>query len=126
MEAAPPPEISPQPPGLLFAESEYQKVDKRVLVATGTRDGLLSGEADFQDRLEAYNLLPEGKKHCLVLNDFEHMDFAGVGLDLAPKLGILQEMSRRWWSLSLFGEGGQSWSESIASSLGPEEVERCE
>jgi pimeloyl-ACP methyl ester carboxylesterase len=119
--------ISPQPPGLLFAENEYSKVDNTVLVVTGTEDHLLSGDSDYLDRLKAYELLPEAKKHCLVLKDFEHMDFAGVGLDLAPKLGLLQEVSRRWWKRSLFCEGAdQNWADSLRLTVGPNEVERCE
>jgi pimeloyl-ACP methyl ester carboxylesterase len=120
--------ISPQPPGLLFSPNEYQKVDKSVLVVTGTRDTLLSGDGEFKDRLEAYRLLPDdARKHCLVLKDFEHMDFAGVGLNLASKLSLLQEMSRRWWKRSLLFEGmEQSWSDSMLSALGASKVEFCE
>ena len=117
--------ISPQPPGMLFAVSEYGKVSKPVLIMTGTEDHLLSGESTYGDRLNAYKALPEELRRLVVFRGFEHMDFAGVGLNLDGKLKAMNAVSEIWWSDLMTGKTGD-WIESVSAAVEPEVLAACE
>ncbi|MCA9777880.1 MAG: alpha/beta hydrolase [Candidatus Eremiobacteraeota bacterium] len=117
--------ISPQPPGMLFSTAEYEKVRRPVLVMTGTEDHLLSGESDYSDRLDAYKFLPEAFRRLVVFRGFEHMDFAGVGLNLGHKLEAMNTVSRLWWQ-GLVAEELEAWPAKVRASVGAEVLEVCE
>lgn len=117
--------ISPQPPDMIFSHAEYEKVAVPTLVLTGTRDDLLAGGDTYRERLRVYDHLPAPVRHALVLENLEHMDFAGVGLRLETKLQQLKTVSGLWWNLSLEKESTESWCESVSSELSGEGVEQC-
>ena len=117
--------ISPQPPGMLFPVAEYRKIKKPVLIMTGTEDHLLSGESSYGDRLNAYKSLPEENRHLVVFRGFEHMDFAGVGLNLEGKLKAMNAASAIWWNELVTGET-TSWTESLRAAVEPEVLAECE
>jgi alpha-beta hydrolase superfamily lysophospholipase len=117
--------ISPQPPGMLFAVPEYRKVSKPVLIMTGTEDHLLSGESSYDDRLDAYKALPEEFRRLVVFKGFEHMDFAGVGLNLEDKLEAMNAVSAIWWNGLVTGETG-CWTQMVRDVVGAEVLADCE
>lgn len=116
--------ISPQPPGMLFPDVEYRKVGKPILIMTGTEDHLLTGESDYGDRLNAYNVLPEEWRHLVVFRGFEHMDFAGVGLNLESRLKAMNSVSAVWWE-ELMNERMSHWPQSAREVVEPEVLVQC-
>ena len=89
--------ISPQPPGMLFPESEYKKVECPCLLMTGTKDALLDGERDYTERVKVFSHLPAQHRYLLVAQDITHMTFAGIGLGVKQKLHNIANSTVSWW-----------------------------
>lgn len=116
--------ISPQPPGMVFEAEEFTRIDRSTLVMTGTRDDLLSGESGYRERVAAYESLPEEHRGLVVFQDFEHMDFAGVGLNLSGKLAAMKAAGELWWRSTLLNDG--IWPGELQASVASEVLARCE
>lgn len=94
--------ISPQPPGTLFSPRALGTVAQPTLVVTGTKDGPLHGDGDYQARAAVYDHLPESQRNLVVLDGVEHMAFANIGLKLAPTLRAMEGLTLAWWESTLF------------------------
>jgi len=73
--------LSPEGPGVVFAEGAWSGIKKPLLILTGTRDQALEGGPE--SRLEPWKNLPGSDSHCQwqgVIDGATHMNFAGVGL----------------------------------------------
>lgn len=118
--------ISPQPPGMMFAALEYQKVTQPCLVLTGTEDHLLAGEADYRERLKVFDCLRPGNRHLVVLEKVAHMTFAGIGLGLSAQLESIKKLTSLWWHESLCQESPTGeWKDLLYSTLSPSEITQC-
>ena len=111
--------ISPQPPGMLFLDKDYEKISSPSLLVTGTEDGLLSGGADYTERLKVRDCLPEHQSFALVLNGVKHMTFAGMGLNITEQLDSVKAVTKSWWSDSLLSDAVQSGSPNFTKTLKP-------
>jgi predicted dienelactone hydrolase len=73
--------LSPEGPGVVFAQNSWSGIHKPILILTGTRDQSLKGGA--QARLVPWTNLPGTASHCQwegVIDGATHMNFAGNGL----------------------------------------------
>ena len=73
--------LSPEGPGVVFADDSWSGIRKPVLVLTGTRDQSLKGGP--QARLAPWNNMRGLPSHCQwmgVIDGATHMNFAGNGL----------------------------------------------
>lgn len=95
--------ISPQAPGTLFSQRALGTITVPTLVLTGTKDARLDGEGSYRERVEVYDHLPVELRQLVVLENVEHMDFAGIGLGLAPRLNAISEVTGAWWESTLWG-----------------------
>lgn len=121
--------MSPQPPGMLFSPQELAKVDRPILVATGTKDGLLDGSGDYRERLKTYECLPADLARLIVFEGTEHMMFAGLGLGIDGHLKKIAKATSLWWSEVAFLSGqefaSESWKAIVNTRLNPKEVSQC-
>lgn len=95
--------ISPQAPGMLFSKRALGLITIPTLVLTGTKDTRLDGEGSYRERVEVYEHLPVELRQLAILEDVEHMDFAGIGLGLAARLNTISEVTGEWWESTLWG-----------------------
>lgn len=116
--------MSPQPPGMLFDSSEFGELASPTLILTGTQDHLLSGGATYEDRLKVYSYLRPEQRALTVLQDVEHMTFAGIGLNLGPQLEAICKLTLLWWEHS-FRSGSRGWPEVVAGNLSSEMITTC-
>ena len=118
--------ISPQPPGMMFAPTEYQKVSLPCLLLTGTEDHLLAGQSDYLERLKVYECLPPQNRHLAVLEKVAHMTFAGIGLGIGSQLESIKKLTSLWWHESLCQESPTGhWKDLLYSTLSPSEITEC-
>jgi dienelactone hydrolase len=69
--------MSPQGPGSIFPDGAWSKINKPVLMLTGTRDDALEG--GWATRTVPYDDMPAGCKWLGVIDGATHMNFAGSG-----------------------------------------------
>lgn len=69
--------LSPQGPGAIFPAHAWNNIDRPLLVLTGTRDEALEGS--WKTRLTPYDDLPRGCHWLGVVDDANHLNFAGFG-----------------------------------------------
>lgn len=69
--------MSPQGPGSRFPNGAWRKINKPVLMLTGTRDDALEGA--WTTRTIPYDDMPAGCKWLGVIDGATHMNFAGIG-----------------------------------------------
>ncbi len=110
--------ISPQAPGMLFSERALGLITIPTLVLTGTKDARLDGEGSYQERVRVYDHLPVELRQLVVLEDVEHMDFAGIGLGLAARLNTISEVTREWWESTLWASSPPNERASRLASAG--------
>ncbi len=102
--------ISPSPPGTLIDYQAYSQLETPVLVLTGTRDRLMASERGYRDRTLVYQALPESVRNLVVLEGAEHMDFAGIGLNIGATMQKVSAVTTVWWEQVL-----------MASTFSPED-----
>lgn len=118
--------ISPQPAGMIFPVEEYQELDTRTLILTGTLDHLLDGGEGYRKRVEVYEALPEDKRNLAVLKEVDHMMFAGVGLKVGDHLKRIADLTGLWWKLSLMEKfEDRDWTAKAEQLVGKEYLEQC-
>lgn len=93
--------MSPQQPGTLFSPAALQSLANPGLVLTGTRDGLLNGQADYRARRKVFECFPSELAYLVVMQDVEHMAFAGIGLGLTRTLEAIAALTTTWWTCTL-------------------------
>lgn len=89
--------MSWQAPGPLLGEDQYRRLSTPVLLVTGTEDVSPLDTRGPQQRLEAFDLIPEGHKRMAVVQGAHHMVFANVGLDVIPFHGPLRRLTTTFW-----------------------------
>lgn len=107
--------LSPAAPAR-FAEQGFANITRPTLCITGTRDeDVLGTGATPERRLAVYQALPAGNKALLLLQDADHMSFAGQtgpALEIRARAAISRELQARhhalvarvstdWWRASL-------------------------
>lgn len=117
--------MSPQPPGLLFAQGEYKKLTLPTLLVTGTKDHLLSGGADYTDRLKVWDELPSSSRYVALLEGLEHMTFAGVGLNIGSQLRLVESITSRWWEGPGLGLN-RAWGATLRAEFGRDVLPRLQ
>jgi hypothetical protein len=73
--------LSPEGPGIVFADDAWTEIHKPMLILTGTRDQSLKGGPEA--RLVPWSKLPGTASRCQwegVIEGATHMNFAGAGL----------------------------------------------
>lgn len=101
------------------AETAFAAITRPILCITGSRDGdVLGNGATAQRRRAAFAALPAGQKALLLLQDADHMTFAGqtgraaeirprqaVSRDLQPRHhALVAALSTDWWRSSLLAD----------------------
>jgi predicted dienelactone hydrolase len=81
--------LSPDGPGKMFPENAWSRIQKPVLMLTGTRDKSLDG--DWRLRTIPYQGLPAGCKWLGVIEGASHLNFAGVGFAGSTEKLVLLE-----------------------------------
>ena len=109
--------MSPQPPGMLFEASEYEKLLLPTLVLTGTKDDLLDQSQDYLSRRGVFAELPTLKRHLLILEKVAHMTFAGLGLNIGKQLNTISELTSTWLKSQLFGASLDGWTDRYQESI---------
>lgn len=84
--------LSPQGVGARFAAGAWDKIDKPVLLITGTRDNGVDG--DYTTRLTAFDHLPNGNKRQAVITGATHMNLGGRGG--GHQTTVVQDIVRNW------------------------------
>ena len=93
--------LSPEGPGVVFAEHAWKGIEKPLLILTGTRDQALEGGPETR-QIPWRELPGDGARHCQwmgVIDGATHMNFAGTGLG-AP--GVETKVTR---TVAAFLEG---------------------
>lgn len=107
--------LSPSAPAR-FAEQGFAAIKRPTLCITGTRDeDVLGNGATPERRLAAFHALPPGNKALLLLQDADHMSFAGQtgsALEIRARAAIARDLQARhqalvarvttdWWLATL-------------------------
>jgi pimeloyl-ACP methyl ester carboxylesterase len=67
--------ISPQGVGITFAAGAWQRVNKPVLMITGTNDR--GADGDYQTRLSAFEGLPDVRRRLAIIPGAGHIQLSG-------------------------------------------------
>ena len=111
--------FSPSPPATGDARQAFERLRDPILCITGTRDGdVMGNNATPERRIGMWEDLPAGRKAQLVLQEADHMTFAGQ-LGRAAEIVPREEITRRlqpqhhalvaaistdWWRAQLLGD----------------------
>ncbi len=111
--------FSPSLPALGDARRAFERVTRPTLCITGTRDSDVAGVgATPERRMAVFNALPAGNKAQLVLQDADHMTFAGQtgrAVEIVPREAVTRDLQAAqhalvaavttdWWRATLQGE----------------------
>lgn len=111
--------FSPSLPVLGDARQVFERLTRPVLCLTGTRDADVAGVGATPERRRAvFDALPAGNKAQLVLQDADHMSFAGQtgrAVEIVPRAAVTRELqaahhaliasiSTQWWRATLMGD----------------------
>jgi predicted dienelactone hydrolase len=126
--------FSPSLPLQIEARRSFEPVDRPVLSITGTLDGDVVGTGSTADRRRlVFGALPAGHKAHLVLNDADHMTFAGqtgraaeiipreqATRDLQPAHhALVAKITTDWWGATLAGDAAAQTRLLIPSGMMP-------
>ena len=113
--------FSPSLPARGEATQAFESLTRPVLCITGTRDDDVVGNGATPDRrIGVFAALPAGSKAQLVLEDADHMTFAGQAgraADIVPRHpaaraeqerhhALVASITTDWWRAHLAGEAG--------------------
>ena len=88
--------LSPAVPLQMPARRSFEPIDRPVLSITGTLDGDVVGVGNTAERRRAvFGALPGGRKAHLVLQDADHMSFAGQtgrAAEIIPREAVTREL----------------------------------
>jgi predicted dienelactone hydrolase len=111
--------FSPSPPAGGDARQAFDRIVDPMLCVTGTRDDpVLGTNATAARRIGMWDDLPAGHKAQLVLQDADHMTFAGQtgqAVEILPRVDITRQLqplhhaqvaaiSADWWRAQLLGD----------------------
>ncbi|MAS87025.1 MAG: hypothetical protein CMH30_03475 [Micavibrio sp.] len=99
------------------SKAPYADMDQPILLMTGTEDDSPVDGYDYTARMEVFNQMPETTaKKAIILNDGDHMVFAGsrgqlAGYDKIPlHENIIKIASLAWWDYYLKGhKAAKEW-----------------
>jgi predicted dienelactone hydrolase len=126
--------FSPSPPASGDARQAFERIVDPVLCITGTRDDAVLGtHATAQRRIDMWDDLPAGHKAQLVLQDADHMTFAGQTgqpVEILPRVDITRQLqplhhaqvaaiSTDWWRAQLRGDEAAAARLSQPAGLAP-------
>ena len=101
------------------ASGAFERITRPTFCLTGTRDGDVVGNgATSQQRMGVFQALPAGKKSQLVLQDADHMTFAGQtgrAVEIIAREAVTRELQAShhaavaaittdWWRTHLLGD----------------------
>ena len=113
--------FSPTVPVMGDAQRAFDRVNRPLLSITGTRDDDVVGVgATPERRMAVFAALPTGNKAHLVLQDADHMTFAGQtgrAAEIVPREAVTRELqaghharvaaiTTDWWRATLQGDAG--------------------
>lgn len=98
--------MSPPTPGHFFAPGDHARLDRPLLLVTGTRDHGPFLDGPREDRSRVLSLLPAGRAWMAIFEGADHMTFAEMGLNYRPYMAPLRALSLAFWRWTL--EGGPS------------------
>jgi predicted dienelactone hydrolase len=111
--------FSPSPPVVGGAQRAFEHMARPLLSITGTRDqDVLANGATPERRMAVYGALPAGGKAHLVLQDADHMTFAGQTgrtVEIAPREQVTRDLQAAhhasvasittdWWRVTLLDD----------------------
>jgi hypothetical protein len=111
--------LSASPPAIGDARQAFGRIRDPVLCLTGTRDNdVLGTGASAARRIAMWDDLPPGRKAQLVLQDADHMTFAGQTgrvVEIVPRADVTRQLqpqhhaqvaalSTDWWRARLLGD----------------------
>lgn len=111
--------FSPSLPVAGDAQRAFERLTRPLLSITGTRDQDVAGTGATPDRrMAVFAALPKGSKHHLVLQDADHMTFAGQtgrAVEIVPREPVTRDLqdahhalvaaiSTDWWRATLSGD----------------------
>jgi predicted dienelactone hydrolase len=111
--------FSPTLPAMGDAAQAYERLTRPMLCVTGTRDDDVVGVgATPERRIGVFDALPAGRKARLVLEDADHMTFAGQtgrAAEIVPRAAVTRELQARhhalvaeltadWWRAQLLDD----------------------
>lgn len=117
--------FSPSLPVLGDAQQAFERITRPLLCLTGTRDADVAGVGATPERRRAVlDALPAGHKAQLVLQDADHMTFAGQtgrAVEIVPREAVTRglqaahhalvaSISTQWWRATLLGDSAaEDW-----------------
>ena len=104
--------MSAQPPDSVVSRTGLAGLSLPAFLLTGTKDSGMPAGVTFEQRIQTYEALPEGRKALAVLEGADHMAFAGIGLAVAPALEAIAQMTGEFW-LALRQERPAQWPQSL-------------
>ena len=111
--------FSPSLPALGDARQAFAAITRPLLCITGTRDSDVAGVGVTPERrMAVFNALPVGNKAQLVLQDADHMTFAGQtgrAVEIVPREPVTRDLQAAhhalvaavttdWWRATLLGD----------------------
>jgi len=93
--------MSPPTPGQFFALEDHIRLDRPILLVTGTRDHGPFLEGPPEDRAGVFPLLTSGRAWQAVFEGADHMTFAEMGLNHRPFMAPLRSLSVAFWRWAL-------------------------
>ena len=112
--------FSPSLPAVGDARQAFELITRPMLCITGTRDSDVAGVgATPERRMAVFDALPAGNKAQLVLQDADHMSFAGQtgrAVEIVPRQALTRDLQAAhhalvatittdWWRATLLGDG---------------------
>lgn len=117
--------FSPSLPVAGEAQQAFERITQPLLCLTGTRDADVAGVGATPERRRGvFDALPAGNKAQLVLQDADHMTFAGQtgrAVEIVPREAVTRDLqaahhalvariSTQWWRATLLGDTiAQQW-----------------
>ena len=129
--------FSPSLPEAGDAHEAFAQLTRPLLSITGTRDADVAGTGATPDRrMAVYTALPKGHKAHLVLNDADHMTFAGQtgrAVEIVPRVqatrdlqgahhALVAAITTDWWRATLMGDMGARERLAAPAGLGAGDV----
>jgi len=93
--------MSPPTPGQFFAPADHARLERPILLVTGTRDHGPFLEGPREDRTRVFPLLTSARAWQAVFEGADHMTFAEMGLNHRPFMAPLRLLSVAFWQWAL-------------------------
>lgn len=105
--------LSPPPPDTVVTRRGLGEVALPCLMLTGTRDSGMPAGVTYEQRRQAYDFLPPGRKFSAVLQGADHMSMAAIGLAVAPVVETIAGLTSEFW-LAVYSGRSPQWPVGLA------------